>query len=203
MLLAKRVKHYGEGSIQALVSASNLALSYLEMGDKAQAMRYFRLQGRFGAKLADPTSEHEAQAKAWYTYTDIFFSPDPQLKPDMLEALMGLKDWRSAPDLMRVKASELAAKEYERQGKVRQGLALRQAAMRFPPPASPPAAPSRSMRCWGSPAPMCAIRSRRRRSPPSAISIASSMTGPCARWARRVTALHRRNHARAGGQFPL
>ncbi|TDT92813.1 CHAT domain-containing protein [Azorhizobium sp. AG788] len=128
VLLAKRVKHYGEGSIQALVSASNLALSYLEMGDKAQAMRYFRLQGRFGAKLADPTSEHEAQAKAWYTYTDIFFSPDPQLKPDMLEALMGLKDWRSAPDLMRVKASELAAKEYERQGKVRQGLALRQAA---------------------------------------------------------------------------
>ncbi len=128
VLLKKRVAHYGEGSIQALVSASNLAINYLELGDKDNALKYFRAQGYYGMKLGDRTSEHEAQAKAWIAYTNILFSPDPQLKPLELEALMGLKDWNGAPDLLRVKATQLAAAQFEKQGKVRQGMALRQTA---------------------------------------------------------------------------
>lgn len=127
-LLKKRVAHYGEGSIQALVSASNLALSYLALGDQQQALKYFRAQGYYGEKLGDRTSEHVAQAKAWISYTNILFSPDPQLRPQELEALAALKDWNGAPDLLRVKAAQLAAIQYEKQGKARQGLALRQAA---------------------------------------------------------------------------
>lgn len=131
LLLKKRVAHYGEGSIQALVSASNLALSYLELGKKDEALRYFALQGRFGAKLGDPRSEHEAQGKAWIAYTNILFDPDPQLKPDELTALMRMKDWPGAPELLQVKATQLAAAVYEKQGKVRQGLSLRETAYRI------------------------------------------------------------------------
>ena len=38
-LLKKRILHYGAGSIQALVSASNLALDYLAMGNEAGALQ--------------------------------------------------------------------------------------------------------------------------------------------------------------------
>ncbi|MGU3492889.1 CHAT domain-containing protein [Xanthobacteraceae bacterium A53D] len=128
MLLRKRVAHYGEGSIQALVSASNQALNYLELGDKEEALKHFELQARFGRKLADPTSEHEAQGKAWIVYANILFAPDETLKPAELKALTELKDWRSAPEIMQVRVAQLAAFHNEKQGKVRQGLALREAA---------------------------------------------------------------------------
>lgn len=128
VLLKKRAAHYGDASIQALASASNLALNYLAMGDKEQALKYFRAQGYYAQKLGDRTSEHVEQATAWIVYTNILFSPDAQLKPQELEALMGFKDWKGAPDLLRVKATQLAAAQYEKQGKIRQGLALRQTA---------------------------------------------------------------------------
>ncbi|GGF86506.1 hypothetical protein GCM10007301_52990 [Azorhizobium oxalatiphilum] len=128
MLLRKRIKHYGEGSIQALVSASNQGLNYLELGDKEQALRHFDLQARFGKKLADPRSEHEAQGYAWATYAAILFDPDRQTRPKSLETLTEIKNWRSAPELMQVKAAQLAATVAEKQGKVRQGLSLREAA---------------------------------------------------------------------------
>ncbi|MCR4265412.1 CHAT domain-containing tetratricopeptide repeat protein [Nitratireductor sp. ZSWI3] len=127
-LLAKRVEHYGEGSIQALVSASNAALDCLALGDETCALRYFELQRRYGAALADPTSEHVPQAEAWVRYTKAYFAEDLSLPSDELEAMAALKDWRGSPDLLRVKAAALAAEQYEKKGDWERAIRLREEA---------------------------------------------------------------------------
>ncbi len=80
-LLRKRIAHYGYGSIQALVSASNLALNHLAMGNEAETLRALDLQKRCATELADPRSEHVQQANVWIAYTKAYFHPDQQMEP--------------------------------------------------------------------------------------------------------------------------
>lgn len=124
-LLKKRIAHYGVGSIQALVSASNLALDHLAMGNEAETMQALALQKRCAAELADPTSEHVAQADTWIAYAKAYFHPDRALNTAELEAMARVKDWNGAPDLLRIKSAQLAADHYERRGDSARALALR------------------------------------------------------------------------------
>jgi CHAT domain-containing protein len=124
-LLKKRIAHYGVGSIQALVSASNLALDHLAMGNEAETMQALALQKRCAAELADPTSEHVAQADTWIAYAKAYFHPDRSLSTTELEAMARVKDWNGAPDLLRIKSAQLAADHYERRGDTGRALALR------------------------------------------------------------------------------
>ncbi len=124
-LLKKRIAHYGVGSIQALVSASNLALDHLAMGNEAETMQALALQKRCAAELADPTSEHVAQADTWIAYAKAYFHPDRALSTAELEAMARVKDWNGAPDLLRIKSAQLAADHYERRGDSARALTLR------------------------------------------------------------------------------
>lgn len=124
-LLKKRIAHYGAGSIQALVSASNLALDYLAMGNEAETMQALALQKRCAAELADPTSEHVAQADTWIAYARAYFHPDRALSTAELEAMTRVKDWSGAPDLLRIKSAQLAADQFERRGDTTRALAMR------------------------------------------------------------------------------
>lgn len=124
-LLKRRIAHYGLGSIQALVSASNLALNHLAMGNEAETMKALELQKRAAAALADPTSEHVAQADAWIAYTKAYFHPDRRLSNADLEAMARVKDWNGAPDILRIKTAQLAADQYELRGDTERALALR------------------------------------------------------------------------------
>ncbi|MCD0415594.1 CHAT domain-containing protein [Rubrivivax sp. JA1024] len=124
-LLKKRIAHYGVGSIQALVSASNLALDHLAMGNEAETMQALALQKRCATELADPTSEHVAQADTWIAYAKAYFHPDRALPAPELEAMARVKDWNGAPDLLRIKSAQLAADQYERRGDTERALALR------------------------------------------------------------------------------
>ncbi|WP_022720020.1 CHAT domain-containing protein [Rhodopseudomonas sp. B29] len=124
-LLKKRIAHYGAGSIQALVSASNLALDHLAMGNEAETMQALALQKRCAAELADPTSEHVAQADTWIAYAKAYFHPDRALSTAELEAMARVKDWNGAPDLLRIKSAQLAADQFERRGDTTRALALR------------------------------------------------------------------------------
>ncbi|UFS78200.1 CHAT domain-containing protein [Tardiphaga sp. 37S4] len=124
-LLRKRIAHYGYGSIQALVSASNLALNHLAMGNEAETLRALDLQKRCATELADPRSEHVQQANVWIAYTKAYFHPDQQMSRPDLEAMAKVKDWNGAPDLLRIKAAQLAADQYETRGETDRALALR------------------------------------------------------------------------------
>ncbi|MFT4278857.1 MAG: CHAT domain-containing protein [Rhodopseudomonas sp.] len=124
-LLKKRIAHYGVGSIQALVSASNLALDHLALGNEAETMQALALQKRCATELADPTSEHVAQADTWIAYAKAYFHPDRALPAPELEAMARVKDWNGAPDLLRIKSAQLAADQYERRGDTERALALR------------------------------------------------------------------------------
>lgn len=124
-LLRKRIAHYGYGSIQALVSASNLALNHLAMGNEAETLRALELQKRCATELADPSSEHVQQANVWIAYTKAYFHPDQQMSRTDLEAMAKVKDWNGAPDLLRIKAAQLAADQYEIRGDTDLALALR------------------------------------------------------------------------------
>ncbi|NEW92617.1 CHAT domain-containing protein [Rhodopseudomonas sp. BR0M22] len=124
-LLKKRIAHYGVGSIQALVSASNLALDHLAMGNEAETMQALALQKRCATELADPTSEHVAQADTWIAYAKAYFHPERTLPAPELEAMARVKDWNGAPDLLRIKSAQLAADQYERRGDTERALALR------------------------------------------------------------------------------
>lgn len=124
-LLRKRIAHYGYGSIQALVSASNLALNHLAMGNEAETLRALDVQKRCATELADPTSEHVKQAVVWIAYTKAYFHPDQQMSRADLEAMAEVKDWNGAPDLLRIKAAQLAADQFEMRGDTERALALR------------------------------------------------------------------------------
>jgi CHAT domain-containing protein len=124
-LLRKRIAHYGYGSIQALVSASNLALNHLAMGNEAETLRALDIQKRCATELADPTSEHVRQAEVWIAYTKAYFHPDQQMSRPDLEAMAKVKDWNGAPDILRIKAAQLAADQYEMRGETERALALR------------------------------------------------------------------------------
>lgn len=124
-LLRKRIAHYGIGSIQALVSASNLALNHLAMGNEAETLKALELQKRAAATLADPRSEHVAQADVWINYTKAYFHPDRRLSNAELDAMARVKDWNGAPDLLRIKAAQLAADQFETRGDTARALALR------------------------------------------------------------------------------
>ncbi len=124
-LLRKRIAHYGIGSIQALVSASNLALNHLAMGNEAETLKALDLQKRAAAALADPTSEHVAQADTWIAYTKAWFHPDRRLATADLEAMARVKDWNGAPDILRIKTAQLAADQFEMRGDTDRALALR------------------------------------------------------------------------------
>ncbi|MCG6205955.1 CHAT domain-containing protein [Rhodopseudomonas sp. HC1] len=124
-LLKKRIAHYGVGSIQALVSASNLALDHLAMGNEAATMQALAQQKHCAAELADPTSEHVAQADTWIAYAKAYFHPDRPLSAPELDALARVKDWNGAPDLLRIKSAQLSADHYERRGDSARALALR------------------------------------------------------------------------------
>jgi CHAT domain-containing protein len=124
-LLKRRIAHYGLGSIQALVSASNLALNHLAMGNEAETLKALELQKRAAAALADPTSEHVAQADTWIAYTKAFFHPDRRLSNVDLEAMARVKDWNGAPDILRIKTAQLAADQFELRGDTTRALALR------------------------------------------------------------------------------
>jgi CHAT domain-containing protein len=124
-LLRKRIAHYGHGSIQALVSASNLALDQLAMGNEAETMQALLLQKRCATELADPRSEHVRQADVWIAYANAYFHPERPMSLGDLEAMAAVKDWNGAPDLLRIKAAQLAADQYERRGETGRALALR------------------------------------------------------------------------------
>lgn len=124
-LLKKRIAHYGLGSIQALVSASNLALDNLAMGHEADTLQALDLQKRAAAALADPTSEHVAQADTWIAYTKAYFHPDRSLSTADLDSMAKVKDWNGAPDILRIKTAQLAADQYEMRGDMDRALALR------------------------------------------------------------------------------
>lgn len=124
-LLRKRIAHYGYGSIQALVSASNLALNHLAMGHETETMEALELQKRCAAALADPTSEHVAQAETWIAYTNAYFHPDRLMSRTDLETMARVKDWNGAPDLLRIKAAQLAADQFEKRSETNRALALR------------------------------------------------------------------------------
>ena len=124
-LLRKRIAHYGIGSIQALVSASNLALNHLAMGNEAETLKALDLQKRAAVALADPRSEHVAQADVWIAYTKSFFHPDRRMSDADLDAMARVKDWNGAPDLLRIKAAQLAADQCEMRGDTARALALR------------------------------------------------------------------------------
>jgi CHAT domain-containing protein/tetratricopeptide (TPR) repeat protein len=127
-LLKVRIAHYGRASIQALVSASNLGLDLLALGDKEGALKAFEEQRQIGEALADPTSEHAAQGEKWKAYADAYFSRNARLDNASLAAMAAIKDWRSAPDLMRVKTAQLAAEQFEMRDDTNQALALREEA---------------------------------------------------------------------------
>lgn len=124
-LLKRRIAHYGIGSIQALVSASNLALNHLAMGNEAETLKALELQKRAAATLADPTSEHVAQADTWIAYTKAYFHPDRRLSNADLEAMARVKDWNGAPDILRIMTAQLAANQFEMRGDTDRALALR------------------------------------------------------------------------------
>lgn len=124
-LLRNRIKRYGHGSIQALVSASNLALDHLALGDEAATMEALEIQKICAAELADPRSEHVAQADAWIAYAKAYFRPGVPLDAAALERMAKIKDWNGAPDMLRVKAAQLAADQFETRGDSDRGLALR------------------------------------------------------------------------------
>lgn len=124
-LLKKRIAHYGLGSIQALVSASNLALNHLAMGNEAETLKALDLQKRAAAALADPTSEHVAQADTWIAYTKAWFHPDRRLSNADLDAMARVKNWNGAPDILRIKTAQLAADQFEMRGDTDRALALR------------------------------------------------------------------------------
>jgi len=124
-LLDKRIAHYGVGSIQALVSASNLALDHLAIGNEAETMQALALQKRCATELADPTSEHVAQADTWIAYAKAYFHPAQQMPLGELEKMAKVKDWNGAPDLLRIKAAQLAADQYDMRGDSGRAAALR------------------------------------------------------------------------------
>lgn len=124
-LLRKRIAHYGIGSIQALVSASNLALDHLAMGNEAEALKALDLQKRAAATLADPRSEHVAQADVWIAYTKAYFHPDRRMSDADLESMARIKDWNGAPDILRIMTAQLAADQFEMRGATDRALVLR------------------------------------------------------------------------------
>ncbi len=85
------------------MSASNLALNHLAMGNEAETLRALDLQKRCATELADPRSEHVQQANVWIAYTKAYFHPDQQMSRPDLEAMAKVKDWNGAPDLLRIR----------------------------------------------------------------------------------------------------
>ena len=124
-LLRKRIAHYGHGSIQALVSANNLALDHLAMGNEAETMQALLLQRRCATELAESGSEDVRQVDIWIAYAKAYFHPERPMSPGELEAMAGVKDWNGASDLLRIKTAQLAADHYERRGETERALALR------------------------------------------------------------------------------
>ena len=127
-LLKLRIAHYGHASIQALVSASNLGLDLLALGDRDGALKAFEEQRKIGAEIADPHSEHAAQGEKWKEYTKAYFLRHARMDDKSLEEMAAIKDWRSAPDLMRIKTAQLAAEQFEMRDDTGRALTLRQEA---------------------------------------------------------------------------
>jgi CHAT domain-containing protein len=127
-LLKLRIAHYGHASIQALVSASNLGLDLLALGDRDGALKAFEEQRKIGLEIADPHSEHAAQGERWKEYTQAYFLRYARMDNKSLEDMAAIKDWRSAPDLMRIKTAQLAAEQFEMRDDTKRALALRQEA---------------------------------------------------------------------------
>ncbi len=127
-LLKLRIAHYGRASIQALTSASNLGLDLLALGDRDGAIKAFEEQRDIGAALADPHSEHAAQGEKWKEYAEAYFQRNVRMDDSALEAMAAIKDWRSAPDLMRIKTAQLAAEQFEMRDDTARGLDLRRQA---------------------------------------------------------------------------
>ena len=121
-LLERRVVHYGEGSIQALVSASNAALNRIAMGEREVALTLLERQRSAATALADPTSEHVAQVDAWTLYLDALHASS--IEDDALETLASYKDWAGSPDILSVRAATLAATEHARRGEIERSVDL-------------------------------------------------------------------------------
>ena len=128
-LLDRRVDHYGEGSIQALVSASNAALNRIAMGERDTALALLKRQRSAAEALADPTSEHVAQVDAWTLYLDALHGPS--INDTTLETLAGYKDWTGSPDILSVRSATLAATEHARRSEIDRAVELLEDAERI------------------------------------------------------------------------
>ncbi len=124
-LLRNRIKRYGLGSIQALVSSSNVALNHLAMGNEPATMQALDVQRKSAVALSDPRSEHIPQADVWIAYAKAFYHPDRAMRRPDLDAMSKVKDWTGAPDLLRIKSAQLAADQFEKRGDSDRALALR------------------------------------------------------------------------------
>lgn len=112
-VLKNRTRHYGQNHFNTLVSANNTAQNYLDLGDHANARRYFALCLEIAKALGDPVTI--AGMEAWVDYTDLLSGARP-LDAPAAERMNALITDSKYPAILSMKAAYLLADRFAREG---------------------------------------------------------------------------------------
>lgn len=112
-VLENRTRHYGRNHFNTLVSANNTAQNYLDLGNYAEARRYFALCLEISRALGDPVTI--AGMEAWLAYTDLLSGARPMdaAAVGRVEALVTDSNY---PAILSMKAAYLLADHFARTG---------------------------------------------------------------------------------------
>lgn len=113
-VLAKRVDHYGPNHFNVLVSANNTAQDYLDLGNYAEALRYFQ-QNRDIAVALNQDGNLVEGAEAWILYTKVLQGSQP-LDDQTLSRLEPLITNADYPDILGMKIAKLLADHFAAAG---------------------------------------------------------------------------------------
>ena len=113
-VLSRRIGYYGANHFNVLVSASNVAQDYLDLGDYPQAVRYFQ-QDRDIAVALNQQGNLVEQADAWILYTQVLMGTQPldDQTVSYLDPLISDVDY---PDTLSIKIAHLLAGHFAAAG---------------------------------------------------------------------------------------
>ncbi|WP_242224377.1 CHAT domain-containing tetratricopeptide repeat protein [Shinella zoogloeoides] len=112
-VLENRTRHYGRNHFNTLVSANNTAQNYLDLGDHANARRYFSLCLDISKALGDPVTI--AGMEAWVDYADLASGARP-LDATAVRRMNALITDSTYPAILSMKAAYLLADHFAREG---------------------------------------------------------------------------------------